>query len=261
MLNELKKFGLSEKEAKVYTAALELEKATVQNIAKKSGINRATVYVMAAQLEKLGLIKTVKVGKRSFLAAESPNVLLEILKKEKQVLEEKEREIKEALPELKSVYNIAPGRPKIRFFEGEESYQKITGDILESGAKEILEIYNADSIRNVMSKKESEDMFTKRMEKGIRSKAIYTRSEGPYKNHLELTEEKFLNKNEFPVNGDIFIYGNRVGMVSPGEKSIGVIIESEEISQTMKIMFDLAWKAAGEIKSEEVEEENLLEEN
>ena len=39
---ELQKIGLSEKEAKVYLAALELGQASVQNIARKAEVNRAT---------------------------------------------------------------------------------------------------------------------------------------------------------------------------------------------------------------------------
>lgn len=40
--NKLKELGLADKEARVYLASLELGSDTVQNIAKKSGVNRAT---------------------------------------------------------------------------------------------------------------------------------------------------------------------------------------------------------------------------
>ena len=48
----LKNFGLSEKEAKIYLALLELEAATVFETAKQSGINRSSAYVVLEALQK-----------------------------------------------------------------------------------------------------------------------------------------------------------------------------------------------------------------
>ena len=247
MLNELTKIGLSDKEAKVYLAALELGKAPIQDIAKKAGINRTTTYVMITELEKRGLVKPFKIGKRNYFAAESPDMILDILKKEKQEIENKEREIREILPELKSVYNVAPGRPKIRFFEGTDVNKKINEDILESGTKEIQEIYNADFIRDIISEEEAKIFYKKRTEKKIKYRGLYTRKEGPFKNPLEFAEEKFIDQKHFPVFGDVFVYEDRIGMVGKG---MGVIIESAEISQTLKTVFNLAWNNKDNIAGE-----------
>lgn len=255
MLNDLIKIGLSEKEAKVYLAALELGKASVQDIAKKAGINRTTTYVIITALEKKGLVKTLKVGKRQQFLAENPGLILEILKREKQKIEEKEKEIREILPELKSIYNISPDRPKIFFYEGPEVYKKIGDDILESNAKEILEIYNADFVKNVFPENETKLFFKERSKRGIRLKTLYTRSDGKFKNRLELAEERFIDEKMFPVSSDIFIYANRVGLASLKGKIIGVIIESDEISETMKTLFGLAWRGAEKFVEGKEEEE------
>ena len=259
MLNELTKIGLSNKEAKVYLAALELGKASIQDIAKKAGINRTTTYVMITELEKRGLVKPLKVGKRNYFVAESPDTIIDILKKEKQEIENKEQEIREIIPELKTLYNIAPGRPKIRFYEGQEVYKKITDDILESGTKEILEIYNADLIKGLFSENETKEYTRKRIAKGIRCRVLYTRSEGPFKNRLELAEERFYNQSQFPVSGDIMVYGNRIGMASLKGNMIGVIIESDEISETMKSLFNLAWKNLDQLHTDDTPEDDDLE--
>lgn len=242
MLNELTKIGLSDKEARVYLAALELGKASIQDIAKKAGINRTTTYVMITELEKKGLTKPLKVGKRNYFVAESPDVILEILKKEKQEIENKEREIREILPELKSVYNVAPSRPKIRFYEGEIMFEKMAEDILGSGAKEIFEIYNADLLPKTFSILEKTGFAKKREELGIKSKSIYTRTAGRFKNPLELAEELFVEQAKFPFWSNIFIYANRVGIASLKGDMVGVIIESDEISETMRSLFKLAWE-------------------
>ena len=45
LIEKLEEFGLSEKEAKVYMASLEIGEATADQIAKHSGVNRSTTYV------------------------------------------------------------------------------------------------------------------------------------------------------------------------------------------------------------------------
>ncbi|OHA04325.1 MAG: hypothetical protein A3A28_05990 [Candidatus Sungbacteria bacterium RIFCSPLOWO2_01_FULL_47_32] len=261
MINELKQNGLSEKEARVYLAALELGKGTVQDIAKKAGVNRTTVYVMITVLEKRGLMKQVKIGKRSFFVAENPDAIISMLHKEKNGIEDREREMRKILPELKTLFNVAPGRPKIRFYEGTEVYKKIAEDIFEADTREILEIYNADLIRDVISDDEAKEFYKKRLARGIFYRALYTRKEGPFRTPPEKAEERFLSKEEFPVSGNIFIYGNRVGMASLKGSIIGVIIESDEISETLKSLFELGWESGKKRKNgkEDPDDDLLIE--
>ena len=244
MITELQKIGLSDKEARVYLAALELGKASIQDIAKKAAINRTTTYLMIDALTKKGLVYTIKSGKRMLFAADSPEHLLHILEKRKDTLSSQMQEIEELMPQLKSVYNLAPGKPVIRFFEGRGVYETINADIFESGAKEILEVYDADHLREVAPEKEAKDFYNKRISRGIRYRGLYTRSAGPFKNALELAEERCIPRDSFPLFSDILIYGNRVGVSSLGGNNIGGIIESEEIAKTMRSLFELAWRGA-----------------
>ena len=73
---KLTDFGLSEKEAKIYLALLELEAATVSEAAKNSGINRSSAYVVLEALRKKGIVGISDDKKvRRYLAA-SPETLL-----------------------------------------------------------------------------------------------------------------------------------------------------------------------------------------
>ena len=244
MQEELKKIGLSEREAKVYLAALELGKASIQDVAKKAGINRTTTYLMIDSLMKKGLVYTIKSGKRTLFAADSPEHLLQILEKKKDVISSQMKEIEELMPQLKSVYNLSPAKPVIRFFEGRGVSEMINADILESGTREILDIYDADFLRELISEHESKEFYKKRVAAGIKYRGLYTRTLGPFKSDLELAEERYISKKLFPLYSAILIYGNRIGMSSLRGNIIGVIIESEEIANTMKSVFELAWQGA-----------------
>ena len=89
MLDSLKKIGLSENEAKVYLATLELGSSTAQQIAQKAELKRPTTYVQLETLMKRGLVTSFEKGPstspgqgKTMLRAEDPEHLKPIFEKE-----------------------------------------------------------------------------------------------------------------------------------------------------------------------------------
>jgi HTH-type transcriptional regulator, sugar sensing transcriptional regulator len=247
MLHELKKIGLSDKEAKVYVALLELGKASVQDIAKKAGVNRATTYLMIEALQGRGLAYKAQVGRRAHFAANSPEKLTHVLDEKRKKLEDEAEDIKELLPELKALYSDSPEKPKIRFYEGKEGIKEILNDTLESGVKEIREIYTSDYVRTVLKDEEKGEIMRRRVEKGIRVRAIYTRSDGPHTVPPPLAELHYVSKDRFPILSDIVVYGDRIALFAFQGKQIGLIIENPALAKTFETIFELAWIGAEEV--------------
>lgn len=125
MLSQLKNLGLSDKEAKVYLASLELEPSGVQTIAHKAGVNRATAYNNIRGLIKKGLISSFVRNKKKFFSAESPERLLSFVRVQEKEIKEKEREFKTILAELKDIEKLAKEKSRVRFFEGKEGIESI----------------------------------------------------------------------------------------------------------------------------------------
>ena len=75
---ELRKLGLTEKEVRVYLAALEFGYAAAQKIAQKLNISRPTIYEIIKGLKTKGLMMEFKEAKRTYFTAESPDKLLRI---------------------------------------------------------------------------------------------------------------------------------------------------------------------------------------
>src|SRR5437879_6580616 len=88
LIKQLVEFGLSEKEAKVYLALLELELASVSEIAKTAAINRSSTYVVLESLKKKGLVSTSEDKKVQKYIAISPDMLLVEAKEKSQKAEE-----------------------------------------------------------------------------------------------------------------------------------------------------------------------------
>lgn len=248
---ELKKLGLSEKEAMVYLALLELGEASVQNIAKKAKVNRATTYVVLETLQKKGIVTMIKKNKKIIFAAENPRALLRLFRSQEQELKEKQEEFKKSLPELEALFNLAAEKPIVKFFEGTEGVRAIREDILASGAKIIYDIYSleyVEQIRALFSKEENEEFLRKRQELGLTIRSIYAGDRDTVTDFKLKGERKLVPKDKFPFSADILVYNNRIALTTLRGKVISVIIESKEISDTIRIVFELAWLGTDNIK-------------
>src|SRR5437868_13388020 len=120
MLKELQDMGLSEKEAKVYLAALELGPTTAEKLAIQAKVNRSTTYVQLESLMEKGLMSTYEEGKKTFFAPESPELLRRLLTLKKDEVVARERDLTRFLPDLLRQFEGAGEKPVVRLFPGKD---------------------------------------------------------------------------------------------------------------------------------------------
>ena len=245
----LEKIGLSEKEAKVYLAALELGQDSVQNIAKKAGVNRPTAYFILERLMELGLASTLEHGKKTVFVAENPKELETLLEREKQEMEARRSELKESMNQLTAIYNAKEGKPIVRYFEGADGLEALDRyglDMVKKGT-EILSLLPIDIIEKQFTKRRK-SALNERVKMNIRSRAIYTHEDGvipEFQNKKELRDAVFISRDKFPLDATIAIYPWGIKLYSFNiAKPHGVAIESEHLAKNMKLFFELAWKGA-----------------
>jgi len=246
---ELQKLGLSDKEAKVYLASMELGPSPVQAIASKAGVNRATTYVMIESLIGRGLMSSFEKGKKKFFTAESPLRLLSILHKEEAELKDKMKHLEEITPRLNAFLANVEERPRVRFYEGKEGLRAVQEDFLRTNDKRIETIYAAEYIRQVFTEEERKEYVAKRMKKGIKVRSIYT-----FANNTLTSKTATRCKvpaSKFPLFCDIVMYNNNVAINSLKGRLFGIIVESKEFADTMRSIFELAWEAAEKYKEKE----------
>lgn len=246
MLQHLQQIGLSEKEARVYLAALELGPANIQNLTKKSGIKRSTVYEMIKNLKQMGLMSETTKGKRKLLIAAEPENL-------KKSIIEKEKLLNQILPELKSISNAGFVNPKIMFFEGKEGLKEIYWDTLKTKSKMELWISPIQDIVETVGEEFLLKYIDERVKKGIWIKSLHITSKKvpTYKYFDPATYEKTLRQvrfssEEIDIPNTIAIYDNRVAVMSSKKESFGFIIESEDYAKTMAALYNSLWEASKE---------------
>ncbi len=245
MISELLKIGLSDEEARVYLACLEIGGGPVSVIARKAGAHRVSCYYTIDNLlEKKLLSQYNKNGVKCF-APEPPEQLLKLA-------EEKMHMTRSLLPELKSLTGQSAFKPKIRFYEGREGVERVFTESL-TAKREILGYTNLKSVIEFFPEFFRTYTHTK-LKKGIKTRYLSPTTVEtvhaldrflPEKFDANLIEILLVNKNQFLFENEVLIFGNSVGIVSLNtDELLGLIVESPTFARTMKAVFDLAWLGA-----------------
>lgn len=243
--NELKQLGLSDKEARVYLALLELGPSSILQISQKSGINRPTTYVQIEALMRFGLVSSYTKGKKRFFTAEPPQRLDDLVRAKQKDLDTQSEQLRKILPDLAMLFNMVEERPKVRFYEGKEGILAIHIDIFKVKNKEILTFYPFDLYEQLFTKQEREEFEAIRRKKRITGRALYTRKSGQFPEPPPPTiQDRFVPEDRFPFSANIDIYDNKIASHSLKGKLVGVIIESKDIADMMRSIFELAWETA-----------------
>lgn len=238
--HKLQKLGLSEKEADVYLATLESAFGiSIANIAKKTNIKRSTVYLALEELKRRGLISISRQGGHHVYMAEDPRVFEEKIKEQSLYL-------RELLPELLSVTNVLARKPQIRFYEGLEGIKDVYRDTLSYNKSEILAWATGD-INEELSKWLNANYLPARIAARIPARvlAVDTSSlrELAGDNIASLRNLRLITKNTAPFSVEVNLYGGRKMALVSFREEFGVIIESKEIFETFKAIFEGAWDA------------------
>lgn len=240
----LEQFGLHGRKADVYLAALELGGASVIDISRKANIKRTTVYDILLDLKNDGLIsETMKGAKRLFIGEDPEKI--------KKDLEKKEALFSEILPQLKSIYNVKGMKPKIKFYEGKEGLIEAYDDALKYSGEVLA--FGSEDVLNVLGQDWAEHYIKRRVKKNIRIRAILPETKQLVENIVARDQEhlracKLIKKEKYPFSVEVDIYGHqKVALISCKEQ-MAVIIESTEINNTMKWIFEMCWDNLPEIK-------------
>jgi len=149
-----------------------------------------------------------------------------------------------ALPDLRSVFNRAPHKPKVRYFEGKEGIKQIYEQALKSKAYD--NIYNQDLVVPVYGDYIFE-FGEQVVAKGIKAREIVVTAAHPLPQHRHfhkpLQEVRYLPPSA-KVSTDLLIFENKVALVSYAGDLHAVIIESQGIVETQATMFEFMWNAA-----------------
>lgn len=254
-IDALSELGFSENEARVYLALLELGRGTVSLITRRAGINRTTGYDILASLVTKQLASVTGKEPKQEYSAESPARLEVLLREEVSRTQARLAETAANLiPQLKSMQTTV-GRPNVRFYEGKEGLIQAYEDTLT--AREPIRAYATIEDMHAALPGYFPRYYARRAARGIIARGILARSPAAEDraryNAAELRETALIPYAKYHFSPEINIYDNKV-MIASSREQLGIIIESDEIADAMKKIFELSWAEAKrldqEVKSE-----------
>jgi len=231
----LKEIGLSEKEAEVYLSLLQGDSFSILEIAKKTKINRTTIYPVIKSLAEKGLVSETTTNSKIRYQAESPDRLETFIERQKILLEENSKKMKDIIPQLKSTRREMGERPVVKYFEGKEGIIGANEDIFKDPEpqEKAYMIYSKDLVDDVLKSEETSKFKVKRVARKIQGVSVYTYSKGEIPSDETSTRVK-IDGNKYPINCDISIYKDRIIITTLNKKLSGIYIQSTDLAETLK---------------------------
>lgn len=231
----MEKLGLTDKQAKVYLAALELGGGTVQEMARKSGLKRTHIYNLLDDLGRKGFLSQVEKDGRAIVIPEKPELIVERAKN-------LAKEAENALPDLLGIFNLPPEKTKVRYYQGYEGIKKIYADAIKEGRP----IYGFSDFSKMLSTDLAqfawdwmEDRINANLPFYIIAKDDKDARAARKKDKKQLREMRLIKNVSFET--EILIFGDKVAMASLRHPGAGVIIEDKAIAQTQKSLWQALW--------------------
>lgn len=240
----LQDLGLSEKEAAIYLALLQVDNASVIDLSKKTGVNRSTTYVILDSLAKKGLVSETTIGKKTHYQAEPPERLETYVEKRKSEFDEQAKRLTDLIPQLKGIQRESGERPLVKYFEGIEGMKTSSEELFYNDMDEggvIHMVYPKDALEEIFTEKEREKLRSMRTGKKIRSKVVYTSSSGARPS--DQTGDRIqIDEKRFPISCDISVYKDRVRISILGKRLSSIFIHSSDVAETMRSLINLAFE-------------------
>lgn len=235
-INEvLGRFGLNDKERRVYLKLLAFKPTTLTPLARSVALPLTTVQAVLSRLVDFGVVNVTKRRSRQVYEAAEPVTL-------KQLMERKVEEAKEIVPFLNLLRGQAESKVKIRVFY-RERIAEILQESLQSREKMVYEMVAAKEFQDFLGERFH---YTKRrVEKKIFLKSLRVESREIKKYsrlaHVrELREAKFLPR-ELTFQASIMFWDTTVAFFSTREEGLAWVVESRVIRQAVGQIFDLLW--------------------
>ena len=243
LIHSLEKLGLSDKESIIYLAALEMGKFSVLSLARKTNIKRPTCYLILDDLIKKGLISTFPQAKKVLYVAEHPNALLKRSADNFQMT-------KNLMPELQGLMGLSSEKPELRVYSGQKGIQHIYEQMLDDG-KDLYYIASTEELVKSAGAEFLDDWIKRRILKGLKTYRISVRDDEMFEVPLYVGGPENLRTVKYAPPGfttpyTLYIFGKKVAFVSTKKDLFGFIVESADLAQSMKAMFDVVWSVSSD---------------
>ena len=245
LIDSLVHYGLSEKEAKVYVVILEMGKAPVSVIARRSWVKRVTVYMVLDDLQKKWICSETIYNEMKYFSVISPET---IYKNYQQQFEQ----FRWLLPDFLSLQWKYGNKPAMQFVEGKENLNQLLRDYCDLRCNNTIK--HDDRTRRWYQDYQFVDNYFDRLQRYRKKKPANMKinlfsnrlsREQEISNKLQATHNRTIKEipEWFLFTSTIRVMGDYILMINMQDKGdYAVHIHDKEFARNLKQIFMLLWK-------------------
>jgi sugar-specific transcriptional regulator TrmB len=242
--NILSVFELSDNCIQLYIKSFEHGEQNVSQLAQKLKMDRSSAYLAVEQLRQAGLIEVDETKRPMSIWAIEPRKVLGRIDAKVQSLEETLDIAYNSLPQLQAAYKSKNSRPVMQSYVGEDGLNQIMDDILDRRDTEILLLSNQLAEKELFNNHNHNAFIRKRKQHNVKIRVIAT--DDPYSKKLQSEDAQNLRitkilKGQQPFASEVYIYGDKVAMLSFKDEIIGFIVSSPDFANLMRWQFEGIW--------------------
>lgn len=228
----LENLGLTNTEAKIYLALIEVGSVTANKIAEKSGIHRRTVYDVLETLIEKGIVSFVIEANKKYYNADNPERFVDILY-------QKRKDFEKILPELLLKRELSKEPQEVTVYRGKKGIKNIADDMLS--AKTISTFGSSGRFRESLGEAFYSLWLNKLKKKKSKLRMIISqKSKQKFSKQVEV---RYMPE-DYMLPSSTTIYDDRVVILVFSEQPIGIVMRSKEISESYLRYFEFIWKAS-----------------
>ncbi len=232
--------GLTKQQALAYIKLIDAQSVVPSEFSQDIGEARSNTYKILDELVSKGLAKKFKDKTKIRYSAESPAHLLKLAREKKDEIELAEENLKTAVPELLKNYYKTHEQPSVRFFQGKDGINEIYQEQIRDG-KEIqflktradIDFFGFRFMHNIRILAPNANIKRKAFTPNSKEIPIDIK-DADIRNKLTRT---WYEEEDYTAHVEWSVYGTKVSIISFGKEAIGMVIDSEQISESLRQMF------------------------
>lgn len=240
MQEELKEFGLTENEIKIYLALLKLGTSNPAEIAEKTGFSRSYVYDALERLLEKEMVSSILKNNKKHYGATNPKRL-------QQLAEQRLEKIQKIIPALEDLQKVSKEEIKVELHRGTYVYKTLLRDITSvlKNHDEVL-IFGIDDDTLIKLDPHYQThlniYFNLLKKKNIKEKVIVKIGAKILK---EAKTTLYRHLPKYSIGNTAFeVYGDKVAIFLWGTPNHLILIENKEVADSYRKQFEILWNMA-----------------
>ena len=248
-LTKLKELGLTDGEAKVYTALLNLGQSTKGPIASKANVSESKVYEILDRLKDKGLVSQVQKQRGSkrvtHYKAADPSLLKEFLNKKRKAIDKEEKLLKDILPSLHAMQTAKEKEYSATVYEGFKGIQANNKELLNQMTKK--DDWIAMGVRSSKAKKFNIfwiNYLKQRAKKGGKARILFVDKGTEYYKKLKKIPNTKVGHLQSISPAAVIVTMNKTMIYNYGESPTCLTITNQEVADSFRGFFESLWSQA-----------------